>query len=315
MINPAIAMVSGSGKPRLILVQATNFYASSGVTSFTSTTMSEAEGATTAITSSSAANPTNILTATPHGKVIGDYIRIAGHSIGAMNAKWLVIDVPDTTHLKIGYNSAGGTGGTLQKTPAFASRGLSVRRRLFVPPAGATANPARYAKITAIDDTNNILTVDSWIGGTPNAADPILVNGWIADLPYCNGRANTLTESFDPEVNVIGLWRYIKKAKHYGFNYACILDYSEYMSGDTLLSLAPHLSMKSDERLILIPRVDTPAFSYNVYLSDKIDVAQFGRTLAHKKIAFRFVGKELVAGFPMSGGYGTNYSNNFGIGL
>lgn len=303
-------VINGSGKPRLILIQKDIFYTSIGATTFAATTVTEAEGSTTAISTSGTGNPGTI-NATAHGKAEGDWIRIAGHSGSTpnLNAKWRVLAVPNANSLQIGVNiTVGGTGGTLQKTPAFAGRGFAVGRRIAIEP---TTNQAlKYGKLTTIDDANNVLTVDSWYAGTPTNGSAFKVDGWIADLPYCND----LTERFEPDVLVHNLWRSRKKSKHYGWKYQCSLDYSKGIVGDTFLLIAPHLNMRKEDRLILIPRVDKPEFNYNVFFSESFDLSQLGQGLGHTKPIFTLTGKELVSSFPIISGYGTNYANNYGIG-
>lgn len=72
------------------------------------------------ITSSSIANPTVLVTATPHGFVTGDTVAIAGHtgSTPAL-AGAQVVTVIDATHFSVPVNvSVGGTGGTATRTSA-----------------------------------------------------------------------------------------------------------------------------------------------------------------------------------------------------
>lgn len=78
-----------------------------------------------AITSSSAASPTNILSAT-HGLTTGDYITIRNHSGSASNINGThQVTVVDTTNFTIPVNlsSGGGTGGTLSRGFQSSSSG------------------------------------------------------------------------------------------------------------------------------------------------------------------------------------------------
>lgn len=69
------------------------------------------------ITSGSAANPTVILTASPHGLVTGDTITITGSNKAALNSDWKVT-VSDSTHFTVPCDLTGGasTGATMQQT-------------------------------------------------------------------------------------------------------------------------------------------------------------------------------------------------------
>lgn len=304
-------VINGAGKPRLILIQKSDFYTSIYGTTFDATSVTEAEGASTNITSSSVANPTTITTATAHNRGVNDWIRIAGHSgsTPSLNGKYQVLKVPSATTLQIGVNvTVGGTGGTLRHTPAFAARGFAVDRRIVVVPASASSEGEKYGKIVSVDDANNKLVIDSWRGGTPANGLTMKCNGWIADLPYCK----KLIEHFDPVGLQQRLWRFRKISKHYGFEYKATLDYSNGIMGDTLLLLRPHLSMGKEDRLVLIPHVDAPQFQYNVFFAEGFDLAQYGQGLGYIDPVFIFEAKELVASFPMLSGYGTNHGNDFG---
>lgn len=312
---PTVRVVNGSGKPRLILIQKSLFYQSAGATTYDATSVIEAETGSKAITSSGPGNP-GLINVTAHGKDVGDYIRISGHtgSTPDINAKWKVVDVPNANSLRINVAIVvPGTGGTLITTPAFAARGFGVNRRVAVEPSPTSADRLRYARIISVDDANNKLTIDSWVGGTPTNGAAFKSDGWIADLPFT--KKEGLIETFGPLVLVHPVWDDRKLTKHRGFEYACVLDYSEGLYGDALILLRPHLNMQREDRLVLIPHVDKPEFSYNVYFSDPFDLAQFGEGLAHTKAVFKFVGKEKVSSFPIVSGYGSNYANDYGNGL
>jgi hypothetical protein len=77
-----------------------------------------AVGPPVAITSSSVANPTHIVTATPHGLVSGDSVTIAGHSgsTPTVNGSYTVTYVGPSEYSVPVDVSAGGTGGTSTKT-------------------------------------------------------------------------------------------------------------------------------------------------------------------------------------------------------
>jgi hypothetical protein len=71
------------------------------------------------ITSASAANPTSVLTATPHGLVSGDSVTISGSNKAALNSDWQVT-VVDSTHFTVPCDLSGGasTGASMQQTSA-----------------------------------------------------------------------------------------------------------------------------------------------------------------------------------------------------
>lgn len=308
---PAIAVINGSGKPRLMLIQSSLFYSSTGVLTFDSLGVTEAEGATTNITSSAISNPGRILTASPHGRSIGDWVRIAGHSgsTPSINSKYQILNVSDSTHFDIDVNiTVGGTGGTVQLTPAYASRGIAVNRRISIPPL--SAGRTIYGKVISVDDVNNKILVDAWVGGTPTNTI-FNIDGWISDLPRCYDE----TETFAPDVLVHDLYRSRKGTKSYGWLYTAVLDYAAYISGDTMLLMRQHLNMKGTDSLILIPRVDQPSFNYRVYFSTPISMSIYGKALGHKKPIFGFAGKDPVASFPIIDGYGTDFADGFGTHL
>ena len=313
MILPTVKMISGKGKPRLILVQGTVFYTNVGTMSFTSTTATEADGSAIAITSSSVANPTNILS-TGHGLSEGRYVKIAGHSgsTPSLNGTHRVAAIVDANNYKIPVNvTVGGTGGTGARTPAFDTRGTSVGQRVSVIPSSSGSDPIRWGKITGV--AASVLTIDEWVNGTPTntIAGATKIDGWIADLPYCY----ELTETFTPDVLMHELYRKRRSTKHYGWLYRATMNYSVFISGDTMLAIRWHLNMKTNDRLILMPRKDTPAFNYNVYFSDSFDMSMFAKGQGHKKPVFVLEGKESISSFPILAGYGTNFGNLYGTGL
>lgn len=313
-IIPTIPIITGKGKPRLMLIVETGTepYTTVGTTTFTSTTMTEAEGSSANISSSSTANPTVITTATNHGLSAGQYVVIAGHtSTPDINGKWKVERIVSVTQFTIAANvtAGGGAAGTVKRTPAFLARGIAPNMRLRSGVVSGSLTETAYARITAVDDTNNILTVDSWVGGTPTGGQIGVIDGWVADLPRCQA----LKESFTPDQIVHAIYRAKKSVKRYGYSYACTMDYSKYVSGDTLLLLQAMLSPKKNDRLVVVPRVDSPEYQYNVFITNTIELELYGQGLGHRGFQIQLQGTEPLAAFPMiSSGYGFGYGQSYG---
>lgn len=306
---PTYKTIRGTGKPRLMLVKALPIYTSTGTTTFSSTSISETEGSSITITSSSAATD-QILTASAHGFVTNDWIRISGHtgSTPDINGIWKV-EYIDSTHFKIGIDiTVGGTGGTVRKTPAFQNIATANQRVMARYSSGDTIYEC-HAKIITIPDYQTI-TIDEWKPGTPSSGQTFYIDGWIADLP----RTNELTEIFTPETLVHDLIFRNKAVKHYGFTYQCVLDYSKYVSGDSLLLLNEHFKIDENDRLILIPRIDKYSIQYNVGMEDPFQLSILG-TWGYKGFSLKFFGTELVHGLDVESGYGYGYGLNYGYQL
>lgn len=103
-----------------------------------------------AITSSSAANPTNIL-ATSHGLTTNDYITIANHAGSSTNINGThQVTVVDTDNFTIPVDLSGGTGGT----GGTLSRGLQVASDTGI--FGATSEPVPFFFTGALDSSLSI---------------------------------------------------------------------------------------------------------------------------------------------------------------
>jgi len=237
--NPTIAMATGSGKPRIVVVENTS-YTAGGTTTFTVTTA----------TDSTMPNP-------------------AGIRVNSRISSFVVI--------------------------------------------GGQPNKPTYGRVISVDDAGKTVTVDGWTAGTPTNAQVWTIDGWVLDLPYCYD----LTERFEPDNLIHALYGGdqgdILDTLFRGWKYQCALDYSRYMSGDTLLLLAPAFRRDTQKALILIPHVDAQQFQYNVFFSGSIDLSRFGKTPGHKKPVFVFQGKENLASWPIMAAYGTGYATNYGV--
>lgn len=306
---PAHKIIRGKGKPRLIIVKANKLYTSSGTITYGTTSVVEAEGSSINITSSSASTD-QILTASVHGLSSGDFVRIEGHtSTPDINGVYQV-SVVDTTHILIGVDiTVNGSGGTIRKCPAFVDR-IKLNQRLITKYSVGDLQYECHAKVTAITDYQT-LVIDEWRGGIPTNGEILYADGWIADLP----RTNNLVETFIPETLVHHLYFRHKDFKHYGWNYECFLDYSQYISGDTLNLIHEHFAIGEGDKLILIPRTDEYGFQYNVGLSDSFNLQMIGDGQGYSGFSLKLFGTELVHNLGIISGYGYGYGENYGIQL
>jgi len=210
------------------------------------------------------------------------------------------------------YTSAGATTYTATSvteagSPSLAALKIGHRITAFVVSSGHPNKPV-FAKITAIDDTGDVITVDEWIGGTPTNAQPFVVDGFVIDLPRCQ----EMTEVFTPDYLLHKLYPRKKKPKFRGWDYRCILDYSAFTTGDMLFDLRPAFSLGEDDRLILLPRKDAPAFQRNVFYADAISLSLYGKSAGYRKPVFVFDTTENLASWPILDGYGSNFANSYG---
>lgn len=161
-----------------------------------------------------------------------------------------------------------------------------------------------YAKITAVNDSTDVITVDAWYPTTPTNAQTAYVNGYIVDLPYCY----RLSETYTPDVRVHPLYRSRVAVKHYGWKYRAMLDYSVHISADALLNAGPIMALSEGDSLLLIPHVDEPGYCYNVYHAADVSMARFGKAGGYSGFAFVFQGTENVPWPVPRSGYGFSYS-------
>lgn len=234
----SVYILNGEGKPRIVVVKATNTYVSVGATTFTATSVVEA------------GSPSLV------GIVAGQ--RITSFQV-----------------------------------------------------IGGQPNKPVYAKILSVDDPTDKIVVDEWIGGTPTNSQIFTVNGWVIDLP----RTQEMTERFTPDTLIHSLWRSRKAVKQYGWLYLCVLDYAQYIAGETLRDMQQALNLTANDKLILIPRADVPQFQYNVFFSEPIELSKYGLSKGYRKAQFVFEGKEGLGSFPIISGYGSSYATNYGINL
>jgi hypothetical protein len=242
----------------------------------------------------------------------GDRIRIAGHvdSVPDINGDHTVAKVVDSDTVKIDVDiTTIGAGGTATQIPGFWRVRAGMRVVATVPRVGKPDLEV-YGRITAVDNANGILTVDEWIGGTPDASSTYAVNGWVIDLPY----SQKVRQEFAPEQVVHSLWRKRLDSRFYGYNYRCLVNYDQWIDADTLFYMRHALNPAEDDELVIVPYVDKPGYNYAVIFDDAMALELFGKGGGHGGFALTFRGKHLVS-FPVSGeGYGWNYGYEYGIG-
>ena len=220
------------------------------------------------------------------------------------------------------YESSGATvysatGITETGTPTYGSVIIGMRVSSFKTVSGV--DYPTFAKITA--KATGVLTIDTivgWSNGTPTDGKRFLVDGWIADLPYCQ----RLGEKFEADDLVHELYAgdsgSVDDVKHRGWKYYLKLDYSKYIEADTLISMRDFLSATKKDRLIVMPRVDKPGLNYEVRFVDPVELSRYGRSPGYKDSVFSFKVLANLPSFPIENnraGYGTQYAQNFGTNL
>jgi hypothetical protein len=302
-IIPSVKVLNGVGTPRIELISGIE-YTSVGALTHGDYSVVEALGSTVNIVSSTG-SPTVLTFAGAHGRVVGDFILISGHtSTPDINGVHMVIAMTDSgTHtitIDAVLTVGGGATGTIQRSPAFITRGLSIDTRL----SGVTSlGEDTWARIDEITSETE-LSHTGWSNGVPTGT--VTINGYIIDLPRCN----RMLMKFQPQSIVKNLWRYRKKETFEGYWLTVTCDYSSYISGSTLQSLKKILNRLITDSMILTPRLDKPQFNYNVIMPTGFDMELQG-TEGHKGIQFVFESTELVS-FPTGGGYGFGYGKNYG---
>lgn len=315
-ILPSVTHIAGVGKPRLILI----LWRPNGF-----------------IKASTVANPTVLESPIPHQLTTGMTIRIAGHSGSTPTINGdRVVTVVDKTHFSISVNvTVAGTGGTFEAlTQIYESSTSTTYTSTGVTEGGGPTHTAiragmrissyrtassidhpTYAKVISKDSGS--IVVDGWTNGTPTNGAKFLIDGYIADLPRT--QKDGLLETFEPDILVHSLYRGDQgskiETKFRGWKYTASLDYSQFISADTLLDMRFHLSPKSLDRLVLIPHVDAPQYQYNVYFAEAVQLRKYGISAGYKGPKFTFAGNENLAGLPMIDGYGTGYATNYGTNL
>lgn len=196
--------------------------------------------------------------------------------------------------------------------------GMRVRAKVITTVSSVNYEVLAYAKITSVDLTNKVLTVDEWIGGTPTNAQAFTVDGWIADLP--RALEDGLVETFDPQPLVHRLWLGHKATKDRGYDYSARISWSKRATPDMFFELRNIMTQQitgSDETLILIPRVDKPGISYRVYIDTEFSIKLAPNKKYYTGFELEFTGKDRIATPPhfLWNGYGTAYGTLYGTRL
>lgn len=311
-------------------------------TSATPFTFVETSAGTNGTWTESSVIGSTITTQLPHKMVTGQRVRIMGHSgstpsindtpysITVTGEKTFQIPVLVTTAgtggmfeaLSAFYESTGtttysATGVTESGSPAYSSVVVGMRILSYKTVSGV--DYPTFAKIVA--KATGSLTIDSevgWSNGTPTNGKRFLVDGWIADLPYCQ----RLSEKFEPDDLVHELFAgdagTIDDVKHRGWKYYLKLDYARYVSADTLISMRDFLAASKKDRLIVMPRRDKPALNYLVRFIEPVEISRFGKSPGYKGAIFSFKALSNLPSFPIENnraGYGTGYATNYGTDL
>jgi len=312
--NPTFQHISGSGKPRILVLKAKRAWDSLGATTYTVTTATEAEGTSFTIVSSSTVND-SIVTSVANTFTVGMRINVAGHtgSVPDINGKRTVLQILSTTEAKIDVDiTTGGTGGTARQTPDFrlVRVGMRIASRLVT--AGSSDREV-YAKVKTVDDILNVITIsdDGWVYGQPTNGQAFSVDGWVIDLPY----SEELLETFSPDLLEHNLYRSRIVSKFFGWKYRASVDYSTRILADTLIDMEPALNIERDDKIVLIPRADKPGYNYNCVYGGDISVARYGQSPGHKGFIVSFKGTENVAWPIPRSGYGFQTGEAYGIGL
>lgn len=312
MINAAFRSTTGEGRPRVIVDKTLNTWQSVGAT-IAYGTNTVIETIETAKTISSSGTNDAIITTLPQTWAEGDRLLIAGHTGSTPNINGLVtiVDVIDVDEYRIDRDiTAGGTGGTAQKVPRLYDVRAGMRVVVTVPRSGLP-DLYVYARVVSVDEATSTITVDSWVGGTPEPNNAYRVNGWCLDLPYCE----SIVQKFTPHHLVHPLWRKRVETRFYGYEYEAALSWATRIKADDVYYMVELLNQSEDDRIVLVPHTDKPGYAYNVYLADALEVSPFGLAGGHKGFALTFKGKHLVSYPANVGGYGFNYALNYGYQL
>lgn len=218
----------------------------------------------------------------------------------------------DVTYTSAGTTTFTATTASETGSPSLAGIRAGMRIRSYL-----TGDPDKrvYARVTAVNDTTDVITVDAWYPSTPTSGRTFTVDGWVVDLPYCQ----ELTERFEPDYLLHELYRGDEgteiKAKFRGWKYTVVLDYGQFLSASNYTAMRPVLQTATAKSLILIPRADQPRFSYEVYYADPVELARFGLAAGYRKSVFVFRSVRNLPSWPLIDGYGTGYAENYGIQL
>ncbi len=283
-----------------------------------------------------------VTTQLPHKMVTGQRVRLMGVSgeTPSVEDTPYAITVKGEKTFAIPVNlSVAGTGGMFEAlsafyessgTTAYSATGITETGSPTYPPVIAGMRVSSFKTVSGVDyptfakitaKATGALTIDTvvgWSNGTPSNGKRFLVDGWIADLPYCQ----RLAEKFDADDLVHELFAgdagSVDEVKHRGWKYSLKFDYAKYISADTLISMRDFLSASKKDRLIVMPRVDKPGLNYVVRFIEPVELSRFGKSPGYKDAVFSFKALANVPSFPIENnraGYGTQFAQNYGTNL
>ena len=144
-MRPLVPVISGEGRPRILVEYDDPIYQSSGSVSYTDSSAEESAGSSKTIDNViSADGQATFHTTTPHGLLAGQWIRIAGNtSTPSFNGDYQIALVTDASHLVIDKTATSDVGdGTITKIvdPEILGlrTGMLIKATSQVPPCAST---------------------------------------------------------------------------------------------------------------------------------------------------------------------------------
>ena len=198
-----------------------------------------------------------------------------------------------------GSNSAASaTSITLSDSPDLDSLDSEYGLKNFLVFGDTAGSEMTSAKITAWNDTTDVLTVDEWSNGTPANSANNFIRTKRVDLPYCQ----RLTESFEPDFIVKKMLSGDIRRTKRGFYYSATLDYAQYHHKDDMEILRDLFDRNYDGQydFTFTPRLDNPAASYYVDIDPEsaISFYQLRNHLGHGGIIISIRGIERLEKIP-----------------
>jgi hypothetical protein len=178
-----------------------------------------------------------------------------------------------------------------------------------------TTGEYTYAKITDVNNSTKVITVDAWSNGTPPSNAVYTVDGYVVDLPRCQRLVETRAPDYLTHELYNGDAGTRLETEFRGWKYDAELNYEQYMRGEDAALLRYVLNMNLTDRLVLIPRRSNPEWQYNVVFTDPVSVSLAGVRPGVSGLILRFKGKENIHEWPLADGYGYGYATSYGTNL